>query len=125
MADSLGYTLHVLNDLGPINRISTGVLPLEDFSACALTFWDKPNDSCRGWETAQNAQARAVKAVQTILQESHSLHHIAAISHEDVVNLIVCHFQGTPIQRHEEKTMGYALYFEDNGTFVRCDDLAV
>lgn len=125
LADSLGYSLHVLDALGPINRVSTGVLPNEDFSACALTFWEKPNESCRGWETAKDAQTRATNAVQRMLQDSKEYHHIAAVSHEDIVNLIICHFQGIPIEQHEEKTMGFALHFDDMNVFIRSDDLLV
>ena len=125
LVDALGYTLHILHDLGPINRISTGILQNDDFSACAITFWEKPNESCRGWETAADAQKRAVRAVETILKETDGYHHIAAVSHEDIVNLIICHYQGIPIEQHEEKTMGFSLHFDDKGSYIRCDDLAV
>jgi len=94
---SLGFT--AVPDLGENDRSATGYLPPEEFESVADQFFARPCESVRGWETAADAQARIVQAVESITVSDRSIGTIAIVSHGAVGTLLYCHLSGQPISR--------------------------
>ena len=114
-------------ELGEIDRSSTGFLPEAEHAAAARAFFERPDESARGWETAHHARARIVRAVEAILESEFFLanadspnsvstgrkadleteflrrtsvsnaHDIAIVAHGAVGVLLMQHLLGEPI----------------------------
>ena len=122
MADSLNYNLHVREDLGPVKRPTDKVLTPEEFAAARGLFYQFSTISNAGWEKAVDAQHRIIVTVDTILQESQNVHHIAVVSHEDLCILLLCHVKQIEIQTIDINDVGAALHYE-NGACVSWEKL--
>ena len=94
---TLGYD--IIEELGEIDRSATGYLPHEEHLATARMFFDQPERSIRGWETAFDAQRRIVQAVERIVEGDGGRGNIAIVSHGAVATLYLCHLQHCPISR--------------------------
>jgi len=94
--------LQLLAELGEHDRSSTGYLTSDAFEAAVDAFFAKPDVSYRGWETALNAQARIVSALQAISDEAPA-GDIAVISHGGVGTLSKCWLKRIPISRGEDQ----------------------
>ena len=69
---TLGLKPRTLGQLGENDRSSTEYIAPPEFWEVVRTFFDKPNQSIRGWETASHAQARIVGAVRHVIKSSTS-----------------------------------------------------
>jgi broad specificity phosphatase PhoE len=63
---SLGISIEA--ELGENDRSSTGFPPHQEFEATVDQFFIHPDHSIRGWETAEAAQRRIVRAVTSLMQ---------------------------------------------------------
>ena len=66
LAAHLELEVHERENLGENDRSATGFLPPEEFQQVADQFFANPSESVRGWETAADAQARIVQAVEDV-----------------------------------------------------------
>lgn len=94
---NLGFTK--IEALGENDRSATGFLKSEEFEDTANEFFEFPTQSVRGWETAQAAQDRIVKAVSGIDKRHKGDGDIAIVSHGAVGTLLYCHYANKPINR--------------------------
>ncbi|MCO5732704.1 histidine phosphatase family protein [Rhizobium sp. SSA_523] len=88
------------------DRSATGFLPPPDFEAAADWFFAHPQQSFKGWETAQDAQHRIVDAVSRVLQSHDCSRPIAFVGHGGVGTLLKCHISGNPIARDRDQPAG-------------------
>ncbi len=83
--------------LGENDRSATGFLPPEEFERVADAFFAEPGVSVRGWETAHDAQARVVAAVERVLDAVPG--EVVVVTHGGVGTLLLCHLLGVPVSR--------------------------
>lgn len=103
LAEHLAMEFDVINDLGEIDRSSTGYLPRTEHQIAADKLFRFPNQSIRGWETALAAQQRMVKAIHTLIENDKSTGDIAIVSHGGVAALYLCYLKACPIDRGYEQ----------------------
>ena len=96
LASHLSLPFHRMEELGENDRSATGFLPPDEFERVADQFFASPQTSVRGWERAIDAQARIVRAVESILPNHGA---IAIVSHGAVGTLLYCHLAGEAIAR--------------------------
>ncbi|MCV6587008.1 MAG: phosphoglycerate mutase family protein [Marinibacterium sp.] len=106
LADALGLPVTVTHDLHENDRSATGYLPKAEFEAVADAFFAHPDRSMRGWETARDAQARIVRAVQGIVARDSGPGDIAIVAHGGVGALLLAHVRGEPISRRLDQPGG-------------------
>jgi broad specificity phosphatase PhoE len=104
-------------DLHENDRSATGYLPPEEFEATADAFFVRSQDSVRGWETAEAAQKRILRAVDAVLY-GHAKHRpLAIVGHGAVGTLLWCALVGQPISRAADQPAGggnlFAFRLED------------
>src|SRR5919197_1067748 len=66
-------------------------------------FLARPSEIVRGWECAEAAQARIVRAVTHITRAAPGSGPLAVVSHGGVGTLLLCHLKGQPISRTAEQ----------------------
>ena len=98
---SIGY--QVAEELGEIDRSSTGYLPRDEFQATVDEFFVNPDKSIRGWETAREAQQRIVRAVDEVIEHDQSYGDIAIVSHGAIGCLHLCHLKNRPISSEQSQ----------------------
>ncbi|TCM54189.1 broad specificity phosphatase PhoE [Rhizobium sp. PP-F2F-G48] len=106
LAAASGVTVEVLENTGENDRSATGFLPPAEFEAAADSFFAQPAVSFRGWETADDAQARIVRAVTAVLDTHDPKVPIAFVGHGGVGTLLYCHLSGVPISRVHDQGPG-------------------
>ena len=90
-------------DLGENDRSSTGYLPRDAFLTHVEAFFGNPSESIAGWETAENAQARIVKAVRAIASEEGFDKTVVILGHGGVGSLLLTSLMGAPISMAQEQ----------------------
>ncbi len=108
LAAHLGLPPQVRPELGEIDRSSTGYLPEAEHAVAARLLFERPDESVRGWETARQAQARIIRAVEAVVETelsrkssvSTSGGDIALVAHGAVGTLYLLHLLGEPIGFH-------------------------
>lgn len=101
LAEHLSMGCEVIEELGEIDRSSTGYLPPEEHRATVDLFFAHPGRSVRGWETADAAQRRIVRAMDAIIEADEGSGDIAVVWHGTVGTLYLCHLKGRQISRAE------------------------
>lgn len=101
LAGHLGLSPVVVPELGEVDRSSTGYLPEEEHTAAARLLFDRPDESVRGWETAHNAQARVVRALDMVITGHRPAGDIAVVAHGAVGTFLLCHLKRVPISMAE------------------------
>ncbi len=104
LAEHLAIEYEMVEELGEIDRSSTGYLSYEEHAATADKFFAYPDKSIRGWEIANQAQQRIVKAVENIVKNDKGNSDIVIVSHGAVGTLFLCHLKGCQISRKEESS---------------------
>ena len=99
LSSHLDLTYVAVEELGENDRSSTGFLEPIEFEATADCFFNAPESSILGWETAIKAQSRIVNAVVNIAQENTTDGSIAIVSHGAVGTLLFCHLTKKRIDR--------------------------
>lgn len=101
-----GLAVVVDEALGENDRSATGFLLPAEFEVVADQFFRAPMVSVRGWETAQAAQERVVRAVHRCLTRA-TTGDVAVIAHGAVGTLLWCHLADEPInRRHDQPGQG-------------------
>jgi broad specificity phosphatase PhoE len=93
----------IIDTLGENDRSATGVLPKDVFETAANEFFARPDVSYKGWETATDAQARIIGAVDNVLKRASSDGDIAIVSHGGVGTLYKCNLKHILITRTEDQ----------------------
>ena len=106
LSDHLTLPIKQIEELGENDRSATGYLPSDEFEAIADQFFASPENSVRGWETAQAAQTRIVAVVTQLIQEDETHGDIAIVSHGAVGALLLCHLAGYAISRKYDQPGG-------------------
>lgn len=110
-ADALGLAVEVRAAMHENDRSATGYLPEPEFQAVADAFFAQPDASVRGWETARDAQARIVGAVERALAEAPGVPTLF-VGHGGVGTLLLCHLAGYPISRiHDQPPVGGGCWY--------------
>lgn len=98
-------------ELGEIDRSSTGFLPAAEHEATADAVFARPGERVRGWESAEEAQRRIVRAVLrwTAVADVPT----AYVCHGAVGTLLWCALSGNPIdRRHDQPGQGSWYAFD-------------
>jgi broad specificity phosphatase PhoE len=112
LSEHLNIPCTMVEALGENDRTSTGYLPPQQFETMADQFFASPSVSIRGWETAESAQKRIVKAVTEIVETDNKNGSIAIVSHGAVGALLLCHLNQWSISRdHDQPGAGGGNYF--------------
>lgn len=112
LSEHVGTMPHVIEPLHENDRSATGFLPPDEFERVADAFFARPYESVRGWERANDAQARIVAAVETLLNTDRTSGDLAIVAHGAVGALLLCHLMGTAIDRmHDQPANGGGNYF--------------
>lgn len=104
LATHLALEVNTLPALGENDRSATGYLPPDEFQKTADAFFAQPDRSIQGWETALDAQARIVEAVNHVLAHSDPDRDLAMVSHGGVGALLLCHLKQAAISRDWDQT---------------------
>jgi broad specificity phosphatase PhoE len=104
LADGLGLRGYsVVDGLGENDRSATGFLDKAEFEATADAFFAQPQISVRGWESAADAQARVVRAIEEIISQIADDDDVAIVGHGGTGTLLYCHLAGLPIDRRSDQ----------------------
>jgi broad specificity phosphatase PhoE len=104
LADGLGISRYdVVDDLSEDDRSATGYLPHREFEAMVDAFFARPQTSVRGWESAVDAQARIIRAIDRIVSQAAGDGDLAIIGHGGTGTLLYCRLAGVPIDRRYDQ----------------------
>ncbi|MCR8546548.1 phosphoglycerate mutase family protein [Salipiger sp. P9] len=106
LGDRLGLVPQIVEALHENDRSATGYLPAEEFETVADAFFARPEESVRGWERAQDAQARIVAALRGLVAADETQGDIAVVGHGGVGALFRAHLLGAPIARSHDQPAG-------------------
>jgi len=115
-AKALGLMATIRPHMHENDRSATGFLPPDEFERVADQFFNRPEDSVRGWERAIDAQRRIVGAMHTVVREApHG--DILLVGHGGVGTLLYCHCAGLAIdRRHDQPPGGGSVFSFARGT---------
>lgn len=99
---ALGVPHRIDPELGENDRSSTGYLAPPEFWQVVEVFFQHPDESVRGWETARAAQARIVRAVTRLVANEQLAGDILVVSHGGVGRLLAAHLQGVEIGQEDK-----------------------
>jgi broad specificity phosphatase PhoE len=115
LAARFGVAVNVHPELGENDRTSTGFLPPNEFELVASSFFARPSESVRGWETAVAAQARISRAVDEILGQRKTTADVAILGHGAVGTLLMCAMLRRSISRDlDQPFQGHFWSFDPN-----------
>lgn len=106
IAECAGLPVEAEERMGENDRSATGFLPPPEFEAAADRFFAHPHLSFRCWETAADAQARIVAAVDDALAAHDPSVPVLFVGHGGVGTLLKCAIAGRPIDRREDQGPG-------------------
>ena len=113
VAAAAGRDVHVDEELGENDRSATGFVPPQEFEALADAFFAHPGRSVRGWETADAAQRRVVRAVDRVLGRAREAgadpaeSTVVVATHGGVGTLLQCALRGVAVdRRHDQPGQG-------------------
>lgn len=90
-------------DLRENDRSSTGYLPFDDFRRTVAAFFERPEESVRGWAPAATEQRRVVAALERVIAETDGGGDVAVVGHGGVGALSLAHWLREPISiRHDQ-----------------------
>jgi broad specificity phosphatase PhoE len=110
VAARTGLLAEVRGGLHENDRSATGYLPPEDFEKAADAFFQNPDDSFMGWETARDAQARIVRAVAGVIGEKPDSPTLF-VGHGAVGTLLWCYLSRRGISRWFDQKPGGGCHF--------------
>jgi len=120
VAKAINKKVNKVSDLGEINRSSTGFLEREVFERAVNYFFDNPDLSYEGWETATDAQKRIIDTViDKIVPENLDKKKILIVSHGGVGALLISYLTGRSISRKEDQPFqGHCFCFSSTGKMI-------
>lgn len=78
-----------VSELHELDRSSTGVLPKDIYDKAIEQMYEYPNESYKGWETANAATERIAKAVSQIMDKNEGK-TVAIVGHGATGTLLAC-----------------------------------
>jgi broad specificity phosphatase PhoE len=96
-ANAFALPLHVHPEMGEVDRSATGYVSHDRHEVLADAFFANPAKGPEGWEAAEAAQARMVKALGEVLAEVSG--RLLFVGHGAVGSLLWCALTKTPISR--------------------------
>lgn len=106
------HAFQQIEELGEMDRSSTGYLVEKEFEETADRFFASPYTSIRGWEKAIDAQRRIVGIVKEIIKTDQNAGNIAIVSHGGVGALLLCYLLDKSISRKfDQPANGGGNYF--------------
>jgi broad specificity phosphatase PhoE len=75
-----------------IDRSSTGFMPYDEFMNAVMKFFKKPDESCRGWETANASMKRVSSCVEDIMKKSHE-ENVVLVGHGAAFALLLSYLK--------------------------------
>jgi broad specificity phosphatase PhoE len=105
-----GLPVEIRADMHENDRSATGYLPAEEFEQVANAFFASPAESVRGWETAQDAQNRIVRAVAATLGERPDVPTLF-VGHGGVGTLLYGYVSRRGISRFFDQLPGGGCHF--------------
>ncbi|MGR3503962.1 histidine phosphatase family protein [Pseudaestuariivita sp.] len=102
VAARLDLTCAIREALGENDRSATGYLPEDAFWPIVHAFFDHPDTSAHGWETARDAQTRIAGAVRAASDEAPGGDTLI-VAHGGVGALLRCWLMNTDITRSESQ----------------------
>lgn len=102
LAERLGLAAQIDAGLGENDRSATGYIAPPEFWEVVTQFFDRPDESVRGWETARAAQTRIVQAVDRVLAATAGGGLILVVSHGGVARLLMARLQGVEIGEEDK-----------------------
>ncbi len=114
IAAAVGQGVSIRQNMGENDRSATGFIRPEEFEAAADAFFAEPENSWNGWETANDAQARIVAAVELALDEAETDYPVLFVGHGAVGTLLKCSLLGRGISRSEDQPNGGGNIFAFN-----------
>lgn len=87
-ARAKGLDVHTAVQMGENDRSATGYLDEEAFEQARIAFFQRPNESYRGWETARDAQKRIMRAIK-IARLKQDRHDVLFCGHGAVGSLLM------------------------------------
>ncbi len=76
-----------------IDRSSTGFMPYDEFMDTVRDFFIRPDESCKGWETARAAMKRVSECTEKIMKK-HAGENIALVGHGAAFALLLSYIKG-------------------------------
>lgn len=120
ISHKLGLKYTSLDDLGEIDRSSTGYLKLKDFMKAVNEFFTYPERSYRGWEKAIEAQKRIRNVVYNNIIKNSKANNILIVSHGGVGALLLADLLGTNISnKYDQKSQGSYFIFTENHKLIQ------
>ena len=104
IAERLGIEVEIRPAMHENDRSATGFLPPEEFESVADAFFEHPDSSIRGWETARDAQDRIVAEFRHVIQDLTG--DLLIVGHGGVGTLLWCALAGKPIDRRHDQGPG-------------------
>lgn len=120
IANHLNLEVRTNSKLGEVDRSSTGFLHEPDLSKTVKEFFENPDKSIAGWESAEMAQKRIAHCVENIISTNPPA-NIAFISHGMVGGLLMSYLKKIPIhRRYMQRNLGsYFIYDIDEHEVVQ------
>ena len=106
IGEVLGLKPELVIGTGENDRSSTGFLPRRDFEATADQFFANPDLSIRGWETANDAQARIVSGIFGAIMSKGITGDVLCVGHGAVGTLLYCHLMNLSLSREHDQPDG-------------------
>jgi broad specificity phosphatase PhoE len=111
IADHIGIGFEIVDSLHENDRSTTGFVPPDQFEILANAFFAHPTESVQGWETAADAQARVIRALNPLIECLAVGTHAGdtlVVGHGGVGTLAYCSLAGLPIdRRHDQPKQGH------------------
>lgn len=102
VAHRLGVPHRVDEELAENDRSATGYVAPPEFWEIVEQFFDKPDESVRGWAKARDEQARIVRAVIRLDGQEPAGGDVVVVSHGGVGRLLTAHLRGLQIGREDQ-----------------------
>lgn len=111
LATALGIDVDIHDNMGEVDRTSTGFLSEREFERTATDFFSRPQKRIRGWEPAYAAQERIMSAVDACLSVRLN-GDVLIVGHWSVGTLLFCGLSGQSIDQNLTPDPGGGFWFE-------------
>lgn len=120
ISDKLGIKSSAIEELGEIDRSSTGFLEFDKFQMAVDSFFSKPEESYKGWEKAADAQKRITNVVYNQIIKNSKAKNILIVSHGGVGALLLADLLKKKISRkYDQKSQGSYFIFKENKRLIK------
>lgn len=120
ISNKLNVECIFVEELGEIDRSSTGYMELEKFKEAVDSFFSEPRASHRGWETAVQAQKRITSIVFDRIVKNSIARRLLIVSHGGVGALLMADLLEKSISREYcQESQGSYFLFRENKKLVK------